>query len=457
MRNPTLYLIQNNIMKSKTTFFSSLLFAANFLLATNASAQAISGGSNHSLSICNTNTLKAWGSNTYGQLGDGTTTDRLTPTSVSSITGVTKVEAGNYHSIALKSSGTVHTWGFNSKGQLGDGTLINKSIPVTVSGLTGMTAVAAGADHSLALKNDGTVWAWGWNSNGQLGDGTTVDKTTPIQVPGLTGVIAISAGEYHSLALKSDGTVWKWGSGVSTPAAVTGLSSITAIASGEFHFLALKNDGTVWAWGGTNLNGEYGNGTSGSAPAPVQVSTITGVIEIAAGMTHSLAIKSDGTVWAWGLNNWGQLGDVSTTTRTTPVQMSGITSAASIAAGDIHSFVVKSDGTLKACGGNFYGQIGNGTAFNSYSTPVTVTVCAILSLNSEVKEQFLVTVYPNPTQNTITISTQKTIELSIVNVLGETVLKTTAKDKDVIDVSGLSNGIYFIRSEVGKAIRLIKQ
>jgi alpha-tubulin suppressor-like RCC1 family protein len=164
-----------------------------------------------------------------GQLGDGTTTYRSSLVQVLGVNGtgylsdVTDITGGGLHTLALKNDGTVLAWGYNYSGQLGIGSTTESYIPfpVEVAGLTGIVSVVAGAsgDHSLALKSDGTVWAWGSNSDGQLGDGTTTNRPAPVQVAGqgtegtgfLTGIVSISAGYRHSLAIKSDGTVWAWG------------------------------------------------------------------------------------------------------------------------------------------------------------------------------------------------------------------------------------------------------
>ena len=194
--------------------------------------------------------------------------------------------------------------------------------------------------HTLAVKSDGTLWAWGGNFRGQLGDGTKTDRSTPVPVQGLTGVVAVAAGEYHSLALKSDGTLWAWGfnnngqlgevpttitSIRTTPVPVSGLTGVVAVAAGEFHSLALKSDGTLWAWGG-NWSGQLGNGTQfpvvRSTPMPVNLPG--GVVAMDAGRTYSLAVKSDGTLWIWGGNSRGQLGDGTTTKRNTPGQLPGL-------------------------------------------------------------------------------------------------------------------------------------
>ncbi len=199
-----------------------------------------------------------------------------------------------------------------------------------------VTAIEAGGSHSLALKSDGSVVAWGDNVTGQLGDGTNTASNTPVQVSGLTNnVIAIVAGSDHSLALKSDGSVVTWGDNLSgqlgngnnnssnSPVAVSGLTSgVTAIAGGGDHSLALKNDGSVVAWGDNQL-GQLGNGNNIASNTPVQVSGLTDAEAIATGGNHSLALKSDGTAWAWGDNQFGQLGDGTNSTSNAPVQSTG--------------------------------------------------------------------------------------------------------------------------------------
>ncbi|HBI25862.1 TPA: hypothetical protein DDX30_03695 [Candidatus Wolfebacteria bacterium] len=327
---------------------------------------SIAAGAAHSLALKSDGTVWAWGVNTSGQLGDGSTTQRTTPVQVKGVggtgflTGVIAIAAGQSSSLALKSDGTVWAWGSNTNGQLGDGSLIQRTTPVQVKGvggtgyLTDITAIAGGGIHSLALRDDGTVWAWGYATYGQTGDGVPSGwRTTPVQVKGvggtgfLTGVTAIAAGYHHSLALKSDGTVWAWGwnqykqlgDGTqvsrSTPVQVVSITGVTAIFAGQYHALALKSDETVWAWGANGSldtddksptylqyfsDGRLGSITAGDQGTPIQTPGLVGVATIGAGEQHSLALKSDGTVWAWGVNWNGQLGDGTQTDRTAPVQ-----------------------------------------------------------------------------------------------------------------------------------------
>ncbi|OGA01288.1 MAG: hypothetical protein A3H35_20000, partial [Betaproteobacteria bacterium RIFCSPLOWO2_02_FULL_62_17] len=328
---------------------------------------------------------------TWGEVGNPF------PQQVPGLGGIVQVASGGYdssyslfpYSLALRAGGTVLAWGYNGAGQLGDGTTASRVNPIQVPGLTNVVSIAA-AVHSLALKSDGTVWAWGANTAGKLGDGTTTERHAPVQLLGpggvgfLSGVVAIAAGGVGSLALKSDGTVWAWGSNVygglgdgtttnrTTPVQVLGpggvgfLSGVVAIVAGNVHSLALKSDGTVWAWG-NNSDGRLGDGTTTNRTTPVQVlgpggvGFLSGVAGIAAGNSHSLVLKSDGTVWAWGSNSNRNLGDGTTANRSIPVQAQGLSNVIAVSAGFNSSVALASDGALRAWGYSSYG-LGTGTS-----------------------------------------------------------------------------------------------
>ena len=301
----------------------------------------------------------AWGDNVFGQVGDGTTNPALSPVQVQGLQGgVLAIALGGDHGITLKSGGTVFAWGFNSGGQVGDGSTTARLAPKAVSGLSpGITAVAAGDSHNLALTAAGAVMAWGYNASGQVGDGSTVNRLMPVPVTGLgSGVVAIAAGGDHSLALKSDGTVVAWGKNDhgelgdssttdrTTPVAVVGLTGVKALSAGRQHSLALRSDGSVASWG-LNSSGQLGDGTTTDQHHAIAVAGLSGVKEIAAGGDHSLCLGGAGAVKAWGDNQFGQVGDASTTDRTTPTSVAGLGNGAlGIAAGWDHSLAIRNGG-----------------------------------------------------------------------------------------------------------------
>jgi alpha-tubulin suppressor-like RCC1 family protein len=350
----------------------------------------------------------AWGSDGFSQLGDGgTNVDRPTPAAVTGsavASNVIAVAAGGGHSLALRSDGSVHAWGWDSAGQLGDGgTNTNQGAPIAVSGLgpgSGVVAVAAGGYHSLALRSDGSVVAWGSDSNGQLGDGAVLaDRSAPVAVSGLgagSGVIAVSAGFYHSLALRSDGSVVAWGSdsdgqlgdnaGLAdqpAPVTVSGLgpgSGTTGISAGGYHSLAVRSNGHVLAWG-SDSDGQLGDGGANSdAPTPVTVSGLgagSGVASVIGGGYHSLALRSDGSVLAWGFDGSGQLGDGGADAdQPAPVAVSGLGAGSgviSLAGGVEQSLALRSDGSVVAWGWDGFGQLGDGGANTNRAVPTPVS------------------------------------------------------------------------------------
>ena len=317
--------------------------AAPALTSTTASVKVAA------MSALDTGTVGAWGWNSYGELGDGTTTDSMVRVPVSGLSGVTAIAGSWVTGYAMRSDGTVWAWGSNGYGALGNGTTTDSNVPVQVSGLTGVTAIAGSASSGYAVRSDGTLWAWGYNYSGQLGDGTTTDSSVPVQVSGLSGVTAIAAGISTGYALRTDGTVWAWGSNdgsqlgdgtttdSSVPVQVSGLSGVTAVAGGFNDGYALRSDGTIWAWG-WNAYGELGNGSMTMSSVPVHSSGLSGVTAIAGGDGTGYALRSDGTMWAWGNNGHGALGNDTGTNSSVPVQVDGLTGVTAIASGGASAY-----------------------------------------------------------------------------------------------------------------------
>jgi alpha-tubulin suppressor-like RCC1 family protein len=353
-----------------------LLLWAGFFIAGLGSAYAtvspqVAAGYKHTLALKTDGTVWAWGENAYGEVGDGTEVPRKTPVSVVGLDNITAVAAGAYRSMALQGDGSAWTWGDHN------------TTPSRVTEISDGTAIAVGFGHFVVLKRDGTVWTWGRNDYGQLGDGTTDQRLSPVRVTGLDGVIAIAANANQTLALRTDGTVWAWGDNYSgqlgdwntsprlAPARVEGISGVIAIGAGGNHSIALKGDGTIWGWGSNSSNQLGYTANNYNQYSPVQVEGISEVIAIAAGASHNLAMKADGSLWGWGYNGLGQLGDGTIRQSNTPVMITGLSNVSAFAAGDFHSVAVQADGSVLVWGGNPDGQLGTGVTDN-YSTPVAV-------------------------------------------------------------------------------------
>jgi len=351
--------------------------------------------SDHSVYVQSAGTVKAWGKNDKGQLGDGTTTDRTAPVTIAGLPNLKAVAAGGSHTVALDTDGKVWTWGSNSNGQLGDNSTNNKATPAQVTGLPTVKAIAAGRDHTVVLDEDGTVWAWGKNDLGQLGDGTIIEQHAPKRIPAFSNinVTAIAAGDSHTVFLKSDKTVLAVGANVSgqlgngtginslTPVAVSGIATAIGISAGDMYTAVLKIDGTVWVCG-VNNKGQLGIGVvSDNSLTPVQVRDLTGVTLISAGNQHVVAMKSDGTVWTWGSNSNGQLGigDLTVTSSAVPKSAgltgitAGLTGIISVEAGDDYTLALDKDLKLWAWGSNSNGRLGDGTIVDK-STPTAIPI-----------------------------------------------------------------------------------
>ena len=357
-------------------------------------AVAVAAGYRFSLALRHDGTVWVWGTNAQGQHGLGTagSAGTSTPRQVPGLSGIIGITAGFYHALALRNDGLVFIWGDNSFGQLGNGsTSVNPYAPASVSNLNGVVAIEAGSLHSLALRSDGRIWGWGDNSSGQLGLGSAGPSpvTVPSLCPSLSGVRSVGSGGGHGLAVKSDGSVWAWGndnqgemgngtasvSPVATPVKVFGITNISRVAGSGMSCVAVGADGTVWTWG-DNSNGQLGNGTGTIVGIPVQLKNTTGIVAVGAGNVTSLAVRSNGTVMGWGADGVGQLGNGTTSgdQNPDPVQAVTISTATAVAAGEDFSLALLSSGTVLAFGTNGHGELGNGTtSFSAFPTPTAVS------------------------------------------------------------------------------------
>jgi alpha-tubulin suppressor-like RCC1 family protein len=399
----------------------------------------VAGGSAFSLAIKTDGTIWAWGANSTGALGDGTTVSKSSPVQIGALSDWSQVAAGTSHSHAIKTNGTLWAWGDGTLGALGDNTTANKNSPVQIGVLSNWSQVSAGDISSAAVKTDGTLWAWG---RAICGDGTLVSRSSPVQIGslsdwvqvsagyggtgetyafylarrtgktlyswglGASGQLGFSQGSYSSpiqigsaewdqvsyglnftAAIKTDNSLWVWGLGsygqlgndrvvdaVSVPyqiGALTDWEQVSAGGTQNTQFcIAVKTDGTLWAWG-AGANGRLGDGTVVNRSSPVQIGALSDWAQVSAGDQHALAIKTNGTLWAWGAGASGQLGDGTVVSRSSPVQIGALSDWAQVASGGLISAAVKTNGTLWAWGRNNEGALGNDTVV-SRSSPVQI-------------------------------------------------------------------------------------
>jgi len=335
----------------------------------------------------------AWGCNGNGRLGDndGTVACRSSPVSVAGgFTDWCQVSAGSNHSLGVRTNGTAWAWGSNGQGRLGDNSTIDRSSPVSVvGGFTDWCQLSAGQVHNLGVRTNGTAWGWGTNFLGTLGiDSGTSTFSSPVSVVGgFTDWCQVSSGRYHSLGVRCNGTAWAWGDGGlgrlgdnttinrSSPVSVVGgFTNWCQLSAGFNHSLGVRTNGTAWGWGG-NDQGRLGNDSNIARSSPVSVvGGFTDWCQVVAGGTHSLGLRTNGTLWAWGYNYLGRLGDGSSISRSSPVSVvGGFTDWCQVSAGYGHSLGVRSNGTAWAWGCNGQGRLGdnNGTVA-CRSSPVSI-------------------------------------------------------------------------------------
>jgi alpha-tubulin suppressor-like RCC1 family protein len=346
-------------------------------------ATAIGAGFRHACAVTTAGGVLCWGDNTYGELGDGTTTNRDAPVPVTGLTaGIQAVALGEVFTCALTTAGGVLCWGNNAYGMLGNGSTTNSAVPTAVSGLaSGVTAIAAGDQHACAVTGGG-VECWGTNVSGELGNGTKTNSDVPVHVSGLSGVVMVAAGTAHSCAMGSggvacwgDNTDGELGDGMANqtqslvPVTINPayLSNVSAIAANGYYSCAIAGTGGVACWGlgdGANVAWISPQGLDGVGP---------GVTQFSMGGAHSCYLIA-GAASCIGENQEGELGNGSTTTSVeTPVAVSGLGSGvAAVAAGGFHTCALTTDGRVQCWGRNLEGELGNGSTTDSL-VPVTVS------------------------------------------------------------------------------------
>lgn len=338
-------------------------------------------------------------SNYAGQLGTGSSGSDLPTLQQTSLvfpSPVVQISASGTFAMARLADGSVWTTGWNHKGQLGDGTTTNRSVWARVAGVSGVISIATTLEACLALTSTGEVWGWGAGTNAQLGH---VDASkwgalypTPFKIVTLAGATSLASTAPRAVfVVMGDGTVRTWGAGSGfqrgdgvwdasgSLSTVTGLNDVIQVASGfGAGGIALKSDGTVWSWG-DNSRGQQCDGTTNARPTPARITQLSDIVQISAGPGSTIAagsgyaLKSDGTVWAWGENGVGQLGDGTTADRNVPVQVPGLAGVTQIEGSITSAFALLSDGRLAAWGETFLDGVGTTSSPRPLTPPRPVS------------------------------------------------------------------------------------
>jgi alpha-tubulin suppressor-like RCC1 family protein len=352
--------------------------------------KSVTVGAESSYALLADGTVRAWGNNSQGQLGDGSTTNRLKPVAVANLSGIGDLAVGGmaYHMCAIKTGGAALCWGGNPYGTLGNGQIDSSPTPVSVSGGYAFKQIAVTESYSCGALTDGKLTCWGDNSHGAFGNGTTTSSGTPVVITTVPAshveeiriglrTSCFRRGRYELVCAGSN-TNGEIGNGTTTnetrwrSSTLRTSSALSAgLALGAYHTCSVVQvDGTVRCVGG-NAAGQLGDGTTTSRSTATPVAGLTGATMIASGAFFACALKSDGTVWCWGNNSYGQLGDRTQDARLTPVAVYGLSQVIGISAGLGHACAAKSDGTVWCWGDNLSGQLGDGTT-TSRAQPVQV-------------------------------------------------------------------------------------
>ena len=347
-------------------------------------------GAYHSIGITTNGIIYSWGNNEFGQLGTGDTEDKNLPVIISTESNWAKLSVGANHNFLITLQGVLWSWGYNGYGQLGNSDLGNVYEPTMIPEIDeddenkNWTTIAAGHNHSIGLKTDGFIWAWGYNEFGQLGLGDNEDKEKAVMMESETGWSVIAAGKNHTMGIKSSGTMWSWGDNdygqlglgdgelgadKNVPTQIGTDSDWSKIALGADHSIALKSNGTIWSWG-YNEFGQLGLSDNDNKTEPVQIGEDSDWSKITCGFYHSVALKTNRTLWTWGFNEFGQLG-LDDSEQNMPISIGTASDWMHISAGKEHTFGLKTNNALWSWGRNNYGQLGLGDTVNR-TTPAFV-------------------------------------------------------------------------------------
>ncbi len=358
------------------------------IVGVSLSFSSVTAGRGHTCGVTTADAAYCWGGNFAGQLGDGTTMQRLTPALIAGNLALTNLNAGAFHTCGMISSGAAYCWGLNDYGQLGDGTSQNqRSTPALVAGNLIFTSLSTGYSHTCGMTSNGAAYCWGLNTFGNIGDGTTMQRSTPTLVAGNLTFASLSAGYYYTCGVTTSGAAYCWGSNTYgnlgdgtttaryTPVAIAGNLTFRSLSTGYDETCGVTTNGAAYCWG-YNTNGGLGDGTTIRRSTPMKVAgnlSFTSLSVAGDLIGYSCGVTTSGAAYCWGDNYWGQLGDGTTMQRSTPTLVAGNLAFTSLSASNLHTCGLIASGAAYCWGFNSSGELGDGT-WIPRSTPTPVRI-----------------------------------------------------------------------------------
>jgi hypothetical protein len=353
----------------------------------------------------------AWGKNSSGQYGNGNTSIKRFPIKVDSVNQWKRISTSYSHVLAIKQDGSLWGWGENGSGELGLGDYTDRLKAVRIGTRNDWVKVFAGFERSFALTSDGKLWCWGNNAWGALGDGSSADRNIPAKLDSTLKFDTVAAGSFHTLAITKSRKMYAWGRNnysqigdpvfvnqftVNKPQKIGTDSSWAMVAAGGYHSVALKNDGTIWTWG-MNEGGELGDSSLvAKRTAPARMGTANNWKAISAQLTSSnMAQKTDGSIWGWGRNYNGIFGFEADIIKYRPFKIGTATNWKFVRTGGYANYFLNNAGTLFSCGYNGTGGLGQGLS-NTYSSVIAQVGCLTTSNQDFLEDGNELSVYPNP-------------------------------------------------------------
>jgi alpha-tubulin suppressor-like RCC1 family protein len=370
------------LVAAAVVVLGSLVSVASPAQAASGPWSVVSTGALHTCAINTGKSLYCWGANGFGQIGDGTTTRRPSPTRIGSAGAWANVSAGYNHTCATTTGDSLYCWGYNGTGQIGDGTSgggNDRHSPKKIGSSGVWAAAAAGGNHTCAITTGNSLYCWGYNIYGQVGDGTSGNSRPSPKKIGTSGVWAgVTTGELHTCAISTGKSLYCWGAneagslgdGTTTnrrsPTRIGSAGAWALASAGDYHSCAISTANSLYCWGYNN-NGQVGDGTTTQRLSPKKIGTTGAWARINTGGTsgvysHTCATTTGNSLYCWGNNSFGQIGDGTTTSpRLSPKKIGTTGVWAGAQAGGTHSCAITTAKSLYCWGYNGEGQIGDGT------------------------------------------------------------------------------------------------